>query len=438
MAPTQMPRVTWLSVIDGHQRTVLGFAVSAYTVSSHGSWPMRPGVRGLTILPSHQQSSPSVGDLDRFLDDLGGRRNRLLRLVGDGDAEPGLVEEIEALGEQLITAEEELRVQQAELVETQRRLEQLVSERVALLEVSADAYLMTDDHGVTLRFNRHADDLLRRPAGRMARRPLTSWFDGEDRRVIRTMITNLRDGQGQVEAHVRVAPVKGEPVPVHLMAAAVRDPHLPRTVFRWRLVREDMSTRGRQPGPLQLVAQLTAFAEALMATRSELEVLQDLLAAVVAQVPAVVAADGTLVVRGSKVEPVEATFEASHHPAGAPAGVMTQVRFGGGRSAAGVLTLHLGDDATFTETDDMVVQAFAAQAVVALRRLADEMHWRQAVDSRQHIGEAVGLLVERHRLTAEAAFERLKTASQHKNVRLRVLARAVVETGQDPDDITHL
>jgi AmiR/NasT family two-component response regulator len=40
--------------------------------------------------------------------------------------------------------------------------------------------------------------------------------------------------------------------------------------------------------------------------------------------------------------------------------------------------------------------------------------------------------MERHRLTAGAAFDRLREASQRRNVKLRDIADQVIETGQDP------
>ena len=49
------------------------------------------------------------------------------------------------------------------------------------------------------------------------------------------------------------------------------------------------------------------------------------------------------------------------------------------------------------------------------------------------IGQAVGILVERHHDTPSAAFERLKHASQRLNLKLRAVAEQVIETGVDPE-----
>ncbi len=46
--------------------------------------------------------------------------------------------------------------------------------------------------------------------------------------------------------------------------------------------------------------------------------------------------------------------------------------------------------------------------------------------------------MERHRLTAEAAFGQLVTASQHLNQKLVVVAEHLIETGELPDRTTQL
>ena len=58
---------------------------------------------------------------------------------------------------------------------------------------------------------------------------------------------------------------------------------------------------------------------------------------------------------------------------------------------------------------------------------------REAVDAQKLIGQATGIMMERHRLTATVAFELLKVASQNRNIKLREIAQRVIETGQEPD-----
>ena len=58
-------------------------------------------------------------------------------------------------------------------------------------------------------------------------------------------------------------------------------------------------------------------------------------------------------------------------------------------------------------------------------------HLEAAIASRTIIGQAEGILMERHRLSPEQAFQRLRTTSQHLNQKLREVAAELVATGQE-------
>jgi len=58
---------------------------------------------------------------------------------------------------------------------------------------------------------------------------------------------------------------------------------------------------------------------------------------------------------------------------------------------------------------------------------------RAAIRSHEVVGQAVGILLERHRLTPAEAFQRLRAASQNRNIKLIEIARRVIETGVEPD-----
>lgn len=68
-----------------------------------------------------------------------------------------------------------------------------------------------------------------------------------------------------------------------------------------------------------------------------------------------------------------------------------------------------------------------ADAADRARRLVDNL--QQALESRDVIGQAKGIIMERERVTAEEAFDRLCNASQQQNIKLRELAERVVQTG---------
>ncbi len=87
---------------------------------------------------------------------------------------------------------------------------------------------------------------------------------------------------------------------------------------------------------------------------------------------------------------------------------------------------------------DLLAQAFglAVERVVAQQRSASKQaNLETAVESHRLIGQAVGILVERHKLLPAQAFDRLKQASQHRNLKLREVAAQVIETGIEPEDI---
>ncbi len=86
---------------------------------------------------------------------------------------------------------------------------------------------------------------------------------------------------------------------------------------------------------------------------------------------------------------------------------------------------------------DMLAQAFAlaVDRVLAVGELADKQaNLEKAIESHRLIGQAVGVLVERHRLTPGQAFQQLRRTSQDRNVRLREIAQRILETGLDPVD----
>jgi PAS domain S-box-containing protein len=93
------------------------------------------------------------------------------------------------------------------------------------------------------------------------------------------------------------------------------------------------------------------------------------------------------------------------------------------------------------DTDEMIAADLFAQAfglavdrIVVAQLLADDRaNLERAMESHRHIGQAVGILVERYRIAPAAAFDRLRQASQHRNLKLRDIAARVVRTGEDPE-----
>jgi GAF domain-containing protein len=100
----------------------------------------------------------------------------------------------------------------------------------------------------------------------------------------------------------------------------------------------------------------------------------------------------------------------------------------------GGLNMYAGRPGAFDEESQDVGQMFAAHAAVAVAGAEHEQNLRTAVSSRDVIGQAKGILMERHKLTADQAFAVLARASQELNRKLADVAREVTDTGAVPRD----
>jgi hypothetical protein len=97
------------------------------------------------------------------------------------------------------------------------------------------------------------------------------------------------------------------------------------------------------------------------------------------------------------------------------------------------LNLHAGPPHAFDDESMLLAAVTAAHASLALAAAGVNAALREAMDRRQIIGEACGVLMERHGLTSDAAFGLLVRASQQLNLKVRDIAEHVVATGAEPD-----
>lgn len=87
-------------------------------------------------------------------------------------------------------------------------------------------------------------------------------------------------------------------------------------------------------------------------------------------------------------------------------------------------------------SDDVHAATLLASALsFALASQERTVQFDQALAHRDLIGQAKGILMERHRLSDEEAFQLLVAVSQKRHVKLRKLAESVARTGQDPRDV---
>jgi GAF domain-containing protein len=85
----------------------------------------------------------------------------------------------------------------------------------------------------------------------------------------------------------------------------------------------------------------------------------------------------------------------------------------------------------------VILASLASVALEAAHSLEDEErridNLHSALSSREVIGQAQGILMERERIPADQAFDVLRRASQYLNVKLREVAQTLVDTGERPD-----
>lgn len=98
----------------------------------------------------------------------------------------------------------------------------------------------------------------------------------------------------------------------------------------------------------------------------------------------------------------------------------------------GSLNLYATDPRAFDHTDVAIASIFARHAAAALDAVKEVSGLRTALRSRQLIGVAQGMLMQRYRLSLDQSFEVLRRYSQDENIKLRDLAEQLVHEGQLP------
>jgi GAF domain-containing protein len=100
----------------------------------------------------------------------------------------------------------------------------------------------------------------------------------------------------------------------------------------------------------------------------------------------------------------------------------------------GAMNLYAEVEHAFEEDDQRVAELFATQAAFLLanaqaywdaRNLSENLE--QAMESRAEIEQAKGIIMATMGVTADGAFEQLRHQSQYENIKLREVAREIVE-----------
>jgi hypothetical protein len=97
-----------------------------------------------------------------------------------------------------------------------------------------------------------------------------------------------------------------------------------------------------------------------------------------------------------------------------------------GTESVGVLHVY-SSSGSFDEDARLAAELFATHAGIALGRARTEEQLQEALSTRKLIGQALGITMERYSLDEEHAFQLLVRVSQQGNVKLRDVAREIVE-----------
>jgi ANTAR domain len=415
--------------------------------------------------------------LNELLHDLRERRTRLIALAGKGDAfvADELLAEIADLSEELLVADGELLAQQEQLDATRAELE-ILSASVSAQGEKALPIVTTDAVGAIISATPAADALLYLAASRTTR-PIATRFAVEDRPAIRTLISRVGKAAPGTEASTVAHMVRRDQahLPIRVTATAFVDPDSGERRLTWLLDPVDAAsglgsahvaavspdTRmlldacytlsaglNRSAGVAQVagsIARVAAEVGLCEATAVTVMVNPKQLTVEATTPAAGEAAESQFASRGGPAHKTMSDGEIRQFDARNPEGWPEHGRYLEAlgfrrelvlplncRNVRATLSVYQGGDEPFGAEIIERLPLLARHAASVLAQADVETNLRVAVDSRQLVGQAVGILVERHRITPQAAFERLARASNVTQHKLRDIAVTLIETGEEP------
>src|SRR6478735_10562332 len=101
------------------------------------------------------------------------------------------------------------------------------------------------------------------------------------------------------------------------------------------------------------------------------------------------------------------------------------------RETLGGLNMYSTSSDTIDADVLHMAELFAAHASLALGHARREEQLSTALLTRKVIGQAIGILMERHGLDEDGAFAYLTRVSSHSNVKLRTVAQEIVDLAND-------
>ncbi len=98
----------------------------------------------------------------------------------------------------------------------------------------------------------------------------------------------------------------------------------------------------------------------------------------------------------------------------------------------GALNVYSEQPHAFTDESRIIGQVFAAHSSVAWNAARRDEQFKRALASRDIIGQAKGMIMERYGVDAVQAFDLLRKLSQDSNVPLIKIASDVIEKTRTP------
>jgi hypothetical protein len=381
-----------------------------------------------------------------------------------------MLQEISELTEQLLVADEELRVQNDELERTRRVVERLAAEHDELFVSSPQPLLHTDLQGIVVNSNRAARRLFgEREQDITAIRPIATKFALGDRAVIRSLVSRA-SCQHELTGTAAVRGRGTPDVPCRVSVRRITDLGTSGDLLLWS-VSPDVPTVPSQPtAALSTVTELTrqlanvpvddlmptiidlarlcvpaaTHATITLARRTKEGGLTGFTTGAASDAPfgefAQLAARGTGPVaeamNGDRpVSVSDLGADPRWSALGAPAaqlGVRSLVvcPMSGPANRLAALTLYATAPNAFSAEQVTVASAFSFHAGSALSAADRERNLRTAIETREIIGQAIGILMERDKLTPVQAFDLLVHVSQNRHIKLREVAQTLTETGE--------
>lgn len=101
----------------------------------------------------------------------------------------------------------------------------------------------------------------------------------------------------------------------------------------------------------------------------------------------------------------------------------------------GALNLYARSSNAFDDESEHVGLLFASHAAIAYAAAYRQQGLQRALETRDVIGQAKGILMERYKVTGPVAFDLLIRVSSHTNAKLRDVAEHLIEQGLLPEQL---